>query len=56
MIEVEVATVVVGGEGRDSVVGGCGSDVIWVRVGGGEELYGSGSCEGLARIALSTSL
>ena len=56
MIEVEVVMVVVSGEGRDSVVGGCGSNVIWVRVGGGEELYGSGLCEGLARIALLMSL
>ena len=52
-----VAAVVVGGsEGKDSVVGGCGSVVMWVSIGGGEELYGSGSSKGLAKMALSTSL
>ena len=52
----EVVMVVGGGEGKDSEVGGCGSDIMWVRVGGGEELYGLGSWKGLAKMALSTSL
>ena len=51
-----VVEIVGGGEGKNSVVGGCGSVVIWVSVGGGEELYGSGLLKGLARMALSTSL
>ena len=55
-MEVEVVMVVVGSDGRDLVVRGCGSEVTWVSVGGGEELYGSGSCEGLAKIAWSKSL
>ena len=55
MALVEVV-VMVGGEGRDLVVRGCGSVIIWVSVGGGEELYGSGLLKGLAKMALSTSL
>ena len=55
MALVEVV-VMVGSEGRDSVVGGCGLVIIWVSVEGGEELYSSGSLKGLAKIALSTSL
>ena len=51
-----VVEVVGGGEGKDLVVGGCGLVVIWVSVGGGEELYGSGLLKGLAKMALSTSL
>ena len=45
-----------GSEGKDSVVGGCGLVIIWVSVGDREELYGSGSLKGLAKMALSTSL
>lgn len=52
----EVVGVVASSEGRDLEVRGCGSDVIWIRVEGGEELYGSGSLKGLARMALLMSL
>ena len=42
-------------EGKESVDRGCGSEVMWERVGGGEEEYGSGFRGGLAIIALSAS-
>ena len=44
-----------GCEGKGSVDGGCGSEVTWERIGGGEEEYGSGFWGGFAIIALSTS-
>ena len=42
-------------EGKELVDRGCGSEVIWERVGGGKEEYGSGFRGGLAIIALSAS-
>ena len=51
MMVLVVVEVVGGSEGRDSVVRGCGLVDIWVRVGGGEELYSSGSLKGLAKMA-----
>ena len=44
-----------GCEGKESVDWGCGSEVIWERVGGGGEEYSSGFRGGLAIIALSAS-
>ena len=55
MMALEEVAVTGGCEGKESVDGGCGSEVIWERVGGGEEEYGSGFRGGLAIIALSAS-
>ena len=55
MITLEEVGVKGGGEGGESVVGGCGSGVMWEEGEGGEEEYGSGSWGGFAMMALSTS-
>ena len=55
MMVLEEVAVMGGCEGKESVDGGCGSEVMWERVGGGEEEYGSGFLGGLAMIALSAS-
>ena len=42
-------------EGKESADRGCGSEVMWERVGDGEEEYGSGLQGGFAIMALSVS-
>ena len=44
-----------GCKGKELVDGGCGSEVMWERVGGGEDEYGSGFQGGFAIMALSAS-
>ena len=55
-ITLEEVEVMDSGKSKKLEVGGCGLDVMCVRVGGGGKEYGSESFEGFAKIALSISL
>ena len=55
MIALEEVGVKGSGEGGESVVGGCGSGVMWEKGEGGGEEYSSGSWGGSAMMALLMS-